>query len=741
MQTHAIFCLHHGPLLSDLHVRLGRQRFCSTLDRFWSRFARSWDVLLHGNPAVDIFDGLKLASGGELGYGVGEEEWGSGERAVLEDLSRHTEGLVDVVVSRFGDAPVEEATQSSTEDDRLPWLGSGKEPAASDGVVFSGVGALQRQTLADVSLWMRRVYTYGDSAYGVRDNPLRERRKRRKLNPPKWLDSANGTIAQTHGQTAGDGDVKTLMQDDAKAIEPASATSRRRVQTVRPVPMGETRTLSVDDARSNIPPPIATAAEESLKNATKQAGYDKTDTGDNTEEAGTTLGIPDQYMKYLTFGLSTLGKSSSKVPPSTKPSPDTGQQSLRPPATREQSKITEPTPISGDEDDAPMLKHVEPMPEGDALKSRIATQRQLESKGYFLIGLKGDLDDLNEEDAILSDASANDLGGLRIVLRTVQVQTVPIKISEPEDESLSKLTSGDTEVPEHPMKDFKRMRVLIYVRQPFIYCFLFENRTSSLSYTKFYKLMHLNLAPIYKPLLASTDPAKAAERLGNPSAAVSESDAASISSTTRTPSKSTTTNPIYHLVYDPQRLTVHTSIPNIPEPGTPAAEGILTALTGVGDSTGRSNWTRIEAMNVHSQILNTLASVKRHRSELERTSKTSRGWWVVWLKVPPPSNMDDDNTVTAEDTSASQPSSNQYRHRIAFLVRKATEGGTSSPKPSSTGSRAMSSMLSNMSFGLAGRDEDETGGASAGFGPAALAGGIGVDARKYVDWLLSSLSR
>lgn len=81
-------------------------------------------------------------------------------------------------------------------------------------------------------------------------------------------------------------------------------------------------------------------------------------------------------------------------------------------------------------------------------------------------------------------------------------------------------------------------------------------------------------------------------------------------------------------------------------------------------------------------------------------------------------------------------------HRIAFLVRKATDG-TLSPKPASTvGSRAMSSMLSNMSFGLAGREEDEgTGGASAGFGPAALAGGIGVDARKYVEGLLASFSK
>ena len=61
-------------------------------------------MLLHGNPAVEIFNGLKLAAGGELGIGVGEEDWGSGEREVLEGFIGRTEGLVDLVVARFGDS-------------------------------------------------------------------------------------------------------------------------------------------------------------------------------------------------------------------------------------------------------------------------------------------------------------------------------------------------------------------------------------------------------------------------------------------------------------------------------------------------------------------------------------------------------------------------------------------------------------------------------------------------------------
>ena len=171
LQAYSIFCLHHGPSFSELYVRLARDKFCSTLDRFWTRFARSWDVLLHGNPAVDIFNGVKLASGGELGYGVGEEDCGSGEREVLEDLTRRTEGLVDIVVSRFGETLPSEEDKSASEAEAVPWMGSGKQPIASDGVIFDGVGTLQRQSLRSVSLWMQQIYTYGEYAYGVRDNP------------------------------------------------------------------------------------------------------------------------------------------------------------------------------------------------------------------------------------------------------------------------------------------------------------------------------------------------------------------------------------------------------------------------------------------------------------------------------------------------------------------------------------------------------------------------------------------
>jgi hypothetical protein len=138
-------------------------------------------VLLNGNPAVDIFNGIKLALGGELGIGVGEEEWGSGEREVLEDFVSRTNGLVDLVVSRFGDSP-EKANHdnSNTESETQPWLGSDHIPQPSDGMIFSGVGSLSQNSLARISHWMEWIYRYGGAAYGVDENPASVRRGRQR---------------------------------------------------------------------------------------------------------------------------------------------------------------------------------------------------------------------------------------------------------------------------------------------------------------------------------------------------------------------------------------------------------------------------------------------------------------------------------------------------------------------------------------------------------------------------------
>src|SRR5436190_12609557 len=188
VRAHSIFLLHHGLSLDALYCRLSRTAFCSVLDRFWTRYIWNWDVFINGNPALDIFNGIKLAGGGELGIGVGEEEWGSGEREVLEDFVSRTDGLVDLVVSRFGDGPLDgnEKTPLKSTADKSPvvneqlWLGCGTCPRPSDGVIFSGIGVICRSSLTHVSQWMEWVYRHGEDTYGVREDPESIRRRKRQ---------------------------------------------------------------------------------------------------------------------------------------------------------------------------------------------------------------------------------------------------------------------------------------------------------------------------------------------------------------------------------------------------------------------------------------------------------------------------------------------------------------------------------------------------------------------------------
>ena len=215
-----------------------------------------------------------------------------------------------------------------------------------------------------------------------------------------------------------------------------------------------------------------------------------------------------------------------------------------------------------------------------------------------------------------------------------------------------------------------------------MFIFLFELQTDVLAMPAFYRSIHHQLGPLQRPLLISTSPQKVNERL---------SDASVPKSTATTKSS----QPICDLVYDPTRLTVHTTIPNIPDTNAFVAEGL---------ENPDLSWNRIEALNVHSQILNTHASTRRRASELERTCKTSRGWWVVWMRLP----------------HATEPQ-NTSLYREAFLIRKASDYNSS----------AASQKASRF-----GRDVKEAG-TNSSWGPGKLAEGIGIDARQYIEGLLS----
>lgn len=197
-RAHSTFLLHHAASLDTLYKSAGRSTFCLFLENFWMRFAWNWEVLLGGNPVVEMYNGVKLSAGGELGIGVGEEEWGSGEREVLEDFVSRTEGLVDLVVSRFGD-PYDpngghQTTSGPGSDAENRWLGFDAYPRPSDGVIFSGIGAVTRRSLVSISQWMEWIYIYGADAYGVGEDPTstrRRKRRRRQRGTPSGKSTSN----------------------------------------------------------------------------------------------------------------------------------------------------------------------------------------------------------------------------------------------------------------------------------------------------------------------------------------------------------------------------------------------------------------------------------------------------------------------------------------------------------------------------------------------------------------------
>ncbi|OAG07420.1 uncharacterized protein CC84DRAFT_1117732 [Paraphaeosphaeria sporulosa] len=665
IRAHNIFLLHHGITLDAMLDKHDRTKFCNILEKYWSRFASTWDVLLHGSPAVGIYNGMKLAAGGELGMGVGEEEWGSGERLVLEDFVQKTEGLVDFMVSRFGEPsplqdPKKRPDSKQSVEETEPWIGSGRMPTAADGIVFSGVGAVAKRSLRDLSHWIETIYSNGDHAYGVGDNPTTDRRKRRRRIIPSTTSSS----------------------------EPAARTARLSNRPSGTLSKGE----PVPTPTPGIPPDLIKNVETSLDKASSAVDASGGQTVQNQEPLLASLGDTETWMKYLTLGYGTAWGSKKSATADNAP-------------TQEQA-VDSATP------EAPM-RFVEPEPDVDHAAEKLKAQIQLENTGYFAIGLKGDLDD-----GVADDSDGEGDWNKRTLLRNVHVELTDENIpatpgtgddDTPQFEKELSLKNADT-------VRLRRLRPVIYVHRPFIYTFLFRHRTESLTIASFYRNLHTYFSPLHRPLTTSTCPSKVFARISGSSHPYT--------TTSSQQGVEPNAQPIYDLVYDPRTLTVHSSIPNIPDPGTLIAEGLSSDATLAG-------WSRVEALNVHSQILATVTSTRRSLAEIERTCKTSRSWWVVWMRLPPSQAMPS-QSLKADAGQEQEPEETQTEFltdqlREAILIRRARDA--TAPSTKSAGSRFASSMWKPA--------VDKTGGAAAGWGPRGLAEGIGIDARRYVEGLLS----
>lgn len=637
LRAHSVFLLHHDSSLSSLFMRIKRTKFTSTLARYWDLFLSTWDVLLHGNPVQNIFGGIKIAASGELGIGVGEEERGSGEREVLEGLVERTEGLIDIIVSKFGDDKPEESLSSwerrtQGQQSRAQWLGTAGEPGAEDGAVFLGVGALSRKSVGDLTHWVEDIYTWGEDAYGVLDSPKANRQPRRESR-----------VSEERFRKAA---VERPMQPPPSLINP-KRTSKPAAVT---------------------PPSQQRDAPSGSRPSQQQSS--------NPGEADS--GGLEKYMDYLKLGYgkywSLGGDSESKD--ETKDSP------------------TSPRSHSSKGDD---------------------------SVGHFLIGLTGEVEEgwvADPEDRRFGEHPWDENTNPRTVLRTVTVE-LETDVSEKSETHMSKvLGSHDTELnstntatgssfDSQDRNKTHKLRVVVYVIKPFIFTFLFELRTQSLAYEGLYRSLHHQLAPLRKALGNSTAYRPEKPDAGNASAA------------------------IYDLVWDTKEKTVHSTIPNIPD----AAE-----LYSSGE---QPPWSRIEALNTHMQILNLYKATRADMSELERTCKTSRGWWIVWSRIlesTPESGRRSDESDKASSRDSDSRHEETSESTSEEFTHSSSQTSTVKPAPPLSVSKEIFLIRKASDHGGHGRSVSFTGaGGGAGWadGASRLAQGIGVDTRKYIEGLLS----
>lgn len=616
-------------------------------------------MLLSGNPARDIFGGIKVAASGELGIGVGEEDRGSGEREVLEGLVGRIDGLVDLVVSKFGDSDPDdfsktgESKKEPAQDQRpSQWLGVGKGPGAEDGAIFLGVGAVSRKSLRDITQWMEDMYTWGENAYGVLESP---KAARRALIAP---------------------------------MEPVREGRRKSNAPAMQVPPN----LFAPKQRSK--PTGNTTSPRHASPASKTNAPDK-----GTEvpaEDGPGL---ERYMDYLKLGY---GKYWSL-----------GGDSETASATTQRS-------------DAASSDQVRPTSKGD------------DAVGHFLIGHTGEIEEgWIEDPEDRRFALEHEATNGRTMVRTLTVE-LESKDGNGSESNLTKvLGSHDYELSseaggggsrasfdDQDRNKAERLRVVVYVARPFIFTFLFAIRTESLAFEGLYRSLHHQIAPLRKLLSRST--AYRPDR----------------------PDMGKTAAVIYDLVWDPKAISVHSTIPNIPDPAD---------MYSSYDQP--PPWSRLEALNTHMQIINLYKATRTHASELERTCKTSRGWWIVWNRIferevedaaasssstvlgnrtPTPQHEDEssgknnsasnptsfeDNTVSVPSTASGLSSTvpqdlRQVVSKEIFLVRKASDHA---------GGHGRSVSLSGAVGGGAGWAD----------GASRLAQGIGVDTKRYIEGLLS----
>ncbi|KAF8464084.1 hypothetical protein BDZ91DRAFT_730706 [Kalaharituber pfeilii] len=594
----------YGTFSENLQL-LGREKFCRRLERYWKRWAWRWDVMPVGNPAVEVWGGIKIAQP-RLGAAVAEvlEAFAAQERAVEGG------GFVDIIVSRFGKAEdpgqvkKDGAATASTESQRTAstlafslWPTSTKlspsqsprtqsparpppllpvslprqppvprEFTPSDGCIFPGTGQFEPVSVRDITVWASNVYLAHEDKPGFGTRKKKQKRQR---------------IQRFHS-------IPNIKSDNSLNID-SSPSFRGRVDSAE---AGSSADIQGDGAipvRSRPRSLIAAhRMPQRLESGNSSAGSYRRDLPQGDMSGNTTMPSPGggssipangKLLNILTFGWAGAGNTNDGV---------TGRDRVA------QTPVTTETNVgSCSQPGSPKVKM-------DPVKST--------NQPRFLYGFTGNLDE--DEDDGNGDLGIDDLDvGSKITEKYVWLVKsnssslgVNSELNETsragKTEDIPQLHRSSTEQTLRP-STLKEYRLVVYLNPPFTIILIFEPNTPRLSSPSFYRSLHLRLGPLRSSLLPtqSTKPA-----------------------TTATP-KSSSPHPkptVYDFLFDPFTLHLSSSIPNIPlfspfslpEPNSP--------------------WTRLEAIHVHNQILNLYVDSNRGK---ERKSRTTRGWWLAWSRL------------------------------------------------------------------------------------------------------------
>lgn len=681
LRAHSVFLLHHDISLDALFRRVTpRSRFTVLLARYWDIFLSSWSVLLHGNPVRDVFPGMRLAACGELGIGVGEEERGSGEREVLEGLVESTEGLVDLVVCRYGEAPKGAAADDDddelgfgemnddTFDEDSVWLATGSGLGSEDGAIFLGVGALTRPALRSLTYWMEDVYSWGQDAYGIADNPSapsRQARHRKKGLPTM------GSISEQH-QEQKKKDKKEKQDKKGPSQQPPPQEQPQPPAMLPPPSLFPPKPVTQITARNTKSPtptqaqPIpAPSSSSSASQTSKDSPSKGTPSSALSESAGS--GGMDKYMSIMKLGYGTywsLGGSSGDAASDTPPTSaatkeDSGSKRTRFHNTSRAGRFLIPLVDESSEPETKKTASID-----DSVSSVADSEDSTKPKEPTKTIPK------TPPRTIIVDRAKTEIDASRPTSSDETLQN-----SQDEKESKAQSTKGigkEADVPPEPetlaAHTGNKLRVVVYAQRPFLYTFLFDQSAEGMPATEasapprmsekiVQTLIDRQLSVLHKPLLKST-----AYRPNKPGVAGAAAmlNAAVASSSSSSPNFNS--GAIYDLIWDPGMLTIHSTLPNIPDPYTMLKMMAAESAASKGKKSkkaikqqqafqqsqgGQSPWSRVEALNTHMQILNMYAATRSNGAELERMCKTSRGWWIVWNRLV-------ERTATESKTAAGQ---------------------------------------------------------------------------------------